>query len=120
MVAFFKVLISVQPLLLKLTFRGMPAFESRDEEKYFKYIFYLKIKPLQISIKIYFIFGDLNPKYPAPIIHKDGDTIQKRLKNTEIRFMYFNLMDVFLYNRGNRLRNPGVCLAQFGRHRCME
>lgn len=122
MVVFFKILISMQRLWLNLTFRGTPAFKSRDEIKYFKYIFYLKIKHLQIFIKSILFFGDLKPKHPAPIVHKDGETNKMRLKTIKITFMYsyFNLMGVFLYIRGNRPRNPRVCLAQFGHHHCME
>jgi hypothetical protein len=71
----------------------MPVFESRDEINYFKYIFYLKINHVQIFIKKYFIFGDLKPKYPAPIIHKDGQTNKMRLKTTKITFIYFNLIE---------------------------
>jgi hypothetical protein len=61
----------------------MPAFESRDEIKYFKYMFYLKIKHVQIFTKIFF-FGDLKPTHPASFIHKDGETNKMGLKTSKI------------------------------------
>lgn len=120
MVDFFKISVSMQPLWLNLTFRGMPAAESRAEIKYFKYIFYWKIKHVRIFIIKYFIFGDSQPKHPAPIIHKDGEKNKMRLKTTKITFVNFSIMDVFLLRRGNRPRNPRVCLVQFGHHRSLE
>jgi hypothetical protein len=97
-------------LVIKSVISRMPAAESRVEIKYFKYTFYLKIKHVPIFIIKYFIFGDSQPKHPAPIIPKDGATNKMRLKITKITFMNLNIMDVLLW-RGNRSMNIRICLA---------
>jgi hypothetical protein len=107
-------------LVIKSDFSRNACIWKQGWNKLFQIYFLLKNKKVTNIYKKYFIFGDLKQKYPAPIIHKDGQTNKMRLRTTKITFIYFNLIGVFLYSRGNRPRNSRVCLAQFGHHRCTE
>jgi hypothetical protein len=107
-------------LVIKSDFSCNAYIWKQKWSKVFQIYILLKNKKPTNIYKKYFIFGNLKAKYPAPIIHKDGQTNKMRLKTTKITFMNFNLMDVFLYSCGNRPRNPRVGPGQFGHHRCME
>jgi superfamily I DNA and/or RNA helicase len=61
----------------------MPAFESIDE-KIFQIYILLKNKTRTNIYKNILFLGDLKPKLPKLIIHKDEETNKIRLKTTKI------------------------------------
>jgi hypothetical protein len=82
MAVFFKILISGATLVIKSDVLQNACIWKQRQNKVFQIQILLKNKTLKNIYQKDFIFSDLKPKYPAPILHKDGETNEMRLKTT--------------------------------------